>query len=371
MFPVPTLGGPYDAVSMRGPRHRRTYPFGFFDQDGDMVPLADIQGGVLSTTTFTERPDPPKLVATEDRPVLFAGLSPPQFGHVILNALGRLWALDQLPSDTQLLFLPWRHANMRHSPHLTPLMALLGITTPPLIIDGPRRYTQLYTATDLFGERFGGKASGKFRTWLAGRLPPAGPVDGARKVYVTRSHMGAAVGRYCNEELLEELLRADGYEIFAPEEHTLSEQVAVFQNAGRLLFAESSALHLYGLVQRSEQHVAVVQRRRDLPPLVLGQIRADDLAGFHTINVIDEIFWPPSRRDNLSVAVLNFDALRTALCHAGFLSAQAEWRAPSTSERHHSLHAGLGTQQELVPEADRAAWLKAFRQARAARRASA
>ncbi|WP_410350255.1 hypothetical protein [Yoonia sp.] len=60
------------------------------------------------------------------------------------------------------------------------------------------------------------------------------------------------------QDVIEKLLCADGYEVVAPKQLSLSDQITLVHDAEVLLFAESSALHLYGLGQRAHQRVGLI-----------------------------------------------------------------------------------------------------------------
>ncbi len=353
------IHGPYDVTGILSMRVRRHREFGLYDESGTPVPHGDIAGALTHSTPLPQSPGhaPEKVV---EGPILFAGLAPQQFGHAILNSLGRLWALDHLPPDTALLYLPQIRAIPERYPYVRPLLDMLGINAPLILHDRPTHYPMLYTAQDDFGERHGGKMTERMRDWLASRLPPNGPVTKGRKVYFTRSRLGFSVGRFCNEDLLEQLLVAAGYEIVAPETLSLAEQVAVMQDAEMLVFAEGSALHLYGLVERPEQRVCVIQRRQVLPSLIEAQL-LDGPAKMHFVEVVSAIHWPPKPGDNISIAELDFARLRDALVDAGCISPEAAWRTPTTEEIAASLHAGLPPGSTLIPNRDRQRWLRQHR----------
>lgn len=354
------ISGPYDAVGVRGALLKRHQEFGFYCSDGIPVENADIAGEYRTSSPLSNYQCTDQLDECNS-PVLFAGLAPPQFGHVILNSLGRLWALDQLPKDTRLLYLPAHSADIKLYPHLQPVLELLGIQTPTYLHDKPIRYRELYTAPDLFGERHGGVMNTEMRTWFERRIPPKGPISKGRRVYLTRARLGPTAGRYCNEAILERLLARDGFEIVAPERLRLPDQVDLLQNAEVLVVAESSVLHLYGLVQREGQRVIVIQRRSPIPHLIEGQLR-DSTAELVKIDCISSIHWPPRRKDNASIATLDFHKLRDALVAQRVLSPNAYWRAPYHSEVSASLHAGLAPGESLIPDKYREEWLREQRQ---------
>jgi hypothetical protein len=203
----------------------------------------------------------------------------------------------------------------------------------------------------------------EMRTWFEQRLPPNGKISKGRRVYLTRSRLGPRVGRYCNEAILERILATDGFEIVAPERLHLCDQLALFQDAEILLFAESSALHLYGLVAREGQRAAVIQRRRELPSLMEGQFHKSRVK-LNKIDAISSVFWPPRRQDNSSIATLDFDRLRERLIELGFLSSDSKWRAPHNAEVFASLRAGLSPTTQLIPDEKRRDWLREQRRKR-------
>lgn len=354
--------GPTDCTGVRGRFKNRHWKFGFYDAFNKPVPNCTIEGDLCSSSP-ERNPSfaPPK--SKLDQPVLFAGLAPEQFGHVILNSLGRLWALEHLPRDTALLFMPRKKVDPSLYPYLRPVVDLLCPNRSIIFHPENTRYVNLYTAPDLFGERHAGRMLPAMRQWLKQKLPPSGPVSKGRRVYFTRSRMGPSVGRFCNEPLLEHLLIADGYEVIAPERLTLAEQIAIMQDAELMLFAESSALHLFGLVQRKGQKAGVILRRRELPKLIVNQLGDGD-AKIVTIDAISEIHWPPIRQDNASVAVLDFDKLRADLVKDGFVRRTAAWRAPYIGETASSLSAGIQPGMKFISEDAREDWLRTQRQKR-------
>lgn len=369
-FPKAKIYGPFDAVGLRGVTRGRHNEFGLYDGDGLPLPEAEIRGD-LFTSSSVGNPDISKQPREIDVPVLFAGLAAKQFGHVILNSMGRLWALESLTPETRLMYLPMRRARLKFYPALKPMLKLMGVRSKPILHDGPTRYRAIHTATDLFGERYGGAASPEFRDWFQRKLPPRSSIEPGLKVYITRSRLGAAVGRYCNEDHLEELLAADGYQIVAPEQHGLNNQARLFQRAEKLIFAEGSALHLYGLVRQDGQSVAVIQRRPNLPKLIEGQLSGAPRVRMVAINAISGLYWPQRRADNVGLTTLDFNLLRDMLTAEGFVTPAARWSAPEAEAQNASLRAGIAESEPLLSEAEYQDWLRNLRRKRRKRRKAA
>jgi hypothetical protein len=355
-FPAGVVTGPAHTRSHFVRLGRRQAEFGLYDSSGTPLPDCDTTCGRLSSRP-ADRRFPNEPTKRLDGPVLFAGLSREQFGHVITTSIGRLWALEHLPSGTRLLYMPRKAAFLPRYPHLEPILRLFGIEAPPVLVDGPLEIAETYTATDLFGERYEGAGSPEFFDWIDRTLPPGPEAHGARKLYVTRSRLGPDVGRFCCEDLLESLLAEAGYEIFAPEEHSLSSQIAVYRAASYLVFSESSALHLFGLVRRPNQRVAIIQRRHALPLLIENQLRARTGEEIAAIDAIDAVWWRPVWADNSAIVTLDFARLRDALREAGLLPPGTAWRLPTAEETARSLRWGLVEGEALMTDEERAVWV--------------
>lgn len=362
----PTISGPFTAKLLEGKKVSRTErQQAFFRADGRTVYNGDIVSGALRTLPF-DGLSFDKDCSKVSGPVLFAGLMLEQFGHVLLNSLGRLWALESLPPDTQILFIPKRSINPQKYKHASNILKWLGFSGEFLLARDATEFDALYTCPDIFGERFSGGGWPGFYDWLDGRLGSAPNVDPDLKIYVSRSELGPKAGRFACEDHLEALLVRQGYKIVAPETLSLEEQTRVFRTAGKLIFAESSALHLYSLVCQPEQIGAVVKRRSVLPPLIANQVNDRNGGSFAIVDAIEEVYWPPLRGDHLSVSVLNFEVLGTKLQKHGLVDLSLGWESPSAAAQKLSLDAGLEGQQTMQTPAQRADFLRTLRKKRSA-----
>ena len=365
-FPQPDVMEFSDAaLNWCGRINRRTYRLSGHDGSGAPIPHVD----TVSLGLTTQNGDPPSRnrigYSYLEGPALFAGYAPDQFGHVLINALGRLWALDTLPQDTTLIYVTNHRLNLLT--HMRPVLDLLGVRHPIFVMSAPTVVGRLFTATDLFSERYGAFAAPEFVDWLGKRLKPSAPITRGRKLYVSRTGLGHNYGRIAREDVLEELLIANGYEVFRPETVDMATQVATYQSAQDLIFAEGSPLHLYALVKRAGQRVAVLQRRHEVPDVMRNQMQAFDLDPIHWIDAISDTYWPPVRADNRAVSVLNFSVVRDRLVAAGMLGPDATWRVPTQSEVRASLEAGLRAGETLLDADGRAAFLADLRAKRAAK----
>lgn len=373
VFPDPVIDqlGPARVVQGPHPKRRQRY-LDIFGADGQAARFCHDR-----TLTFTSAPMashiddlPPQMREpagpVTQGPVLYAGLSNDQFGFAILQSLGRLWACDRLPPETKLLFLS-RGAPRKTVNTLNALLGWLGLRNTPIFVRGNMQLTDAYTCPNLFGETYDGHAAPSFCDWLETRLPTAPDMVAGRKLYVTRARLGPLFGRTACEDHLEDLLRRDGFEIYAPEAHSLAEQTNAYRQAETLVFAEGSAQHFFGLVKRPGQRVAVIQRRPEIPPLLRNQTTAMNPEPVRYINAIEALHWPPDRADNRAICQIDFDRLRADLVAGQFLSADAAWFPPTPDAIARSIQAGLQPGERLYPShAEAIAQWKRLRDARRA-----
>ncbi|MEF3046870.1 glycosyltransferase family 61 protein [Pseudotabrizicola sp. L79] len=350
-----------NAFSLPGDRvNRRVTRFGLYGADGVLLPHAQIE-----TTPWQAQPAPKAGPAHDSSrlfgPALFAGPVDKQFGFILLNALGRLPALAGLPPHTTLVYAAKPTARVPDYAILPPILRSLGVHNPVLVTENPLHFQELYTAPDLFGESLGGTGKPAFYDWIDSRWPAPHPPDPEQRLYVTRSGLGPKAGRFACEDHLERLLQAEGYQIFAPEAHPIEAQVRAFQAAGKLIFAESSALHLFALLRKPGQISAVIQRRPTLPAIMQAQMVDRQGQPTVAINAITELWWPPQRGDHLGLSVLDFAQLRVALQAAGLITGQG-WSAPDGAAVAASLRAGLEPGQDVMTTEHRAEWLRAKRE---------
>jgi len=335
--------------------NRRQTTFGVYDQNGALAENTEIH-----TSSWTALPNPTSRKPNFDLqvfgPSLFAGSTDKQFGFVLLNGLGRLWALDGLPENTTIVFGEKFQNNLLYN--FVPLiLRSLGILNPIVVLRVSTWFEELHCPEEIFGEVHHGRGSSEFYDWIDERWACSKVKNQGRKIYVTRSALGPMAGRFACEDHLERQLEAECYEIYAPEKHSLQHQIETFLSAEKLIFAEGSALHLFSLIRQPHQVSAVIQRRPDFPQVMRNQMA--DRKGEPTIAIdaISDISWPPVRGEHFSRSELDFERLRKALKDLGLIKGEA-WQSPSVEAVTASLRAGLSASDPLMSRKEHKAWKK-------------
>ncbi|MBF9035317.1 DUF563 domain-containing protein [Rhodobacterales bacterium HKCCE2091] len=315
----------------RWPTGKRAEAAGVFGPDHSPVPGAEL-------ATFRWRAAAPEGFAETARDGaahlpgrwLFGGLCRPHFGHVITNSLGRIWAVDNAGPIDGIAFIGDK-ARAGENAYVAAFLDTLGVTLPHRVCFAPTVVERLVVAPDLFSEAREGRADPAYSDWIRARLPA--PAETGGRIYVTRTRLGPEMGRVLCEDVIEENLRAAGYDIVAPETLPLAEQVALYRRADRIVATDGSALHLAAFATAGT--VTVIQRRPDLPRDFENHLRGALGDRYQGIDAIRAVWFRDDgsrRRMPFAMAELDFDALRAGLVAAGALPGTAPWRVPGATE---------------------------------------
>lgn len=285
---------------------------------------------------LTTEPDRPETAQPLTGRWLWGGVLWAHFGHFLTESVSRLWALDF--SYDGILFVPKRPrlGEATRSFHrafidqLVPVMPVKVVTEPvqveKLVVPGQGfGLGKITTGTPAFRKAFHEK-------FAVGVRP-----EGAEKIYISRSGLGLDKGGIIGEEHLEDLLRDEGYEIFFPEKHDIPTQLARYKAAKQIVAADGSALHLFALVGRSDQRVAMIKRRKSgANDLLTEHVRSFTGAEPLAIDALRTEWVRSNRRksDRLSFGELDHAKVGAALQEAGFTQNSASWKALSQDERH-------------------------------------
>ena len=216
---------------------------------------------------------------------LFGGVAREHFGHFMTESLSRLWPLYLEHPDGTVSPPPDRRFDtlvFLRSPIAAPsaegleLLSMFDGVPTVTVVDAPTRVDEIAVPMQSSASELGliGPRApiSALRAHLAPNLAPS--TD--RSIYVSRSRWDPGPvpysGSILQEEVVEALLEAAGYEIFHPQQHSVAVQVATYRGAGRIIVNESSAIHLVALAAPASARVAVIGRRAGLGPLLDGYL---------------------------------------------------------------------------------------------------
>lgn len=309
-------------------------PAGVFDHRGDSVALAQCtRDGRQRVTSPPPAPPPP---ATRHLPGtwLFGGMLYGHFGHFLCESTARLWGLD----------LPYAVAGVIFHPKPTDgkTRRLLGPTVPWLRVAGvstPVEATIETLSTDRLlipeqGFGTGPLIAGRpeYRAYMRRRFGAEIAPDGPERLYISRSRLYSKRGRILAEDRIEFALIAEGYEIYHPQEHDITHQIARYKAARQVISTDCSALHLAAFFASPQSRVAIIARRpgptiheftaqyhafAGLEPLVINALTGLWASADARLAQMSEVY-----------ATLDFPATGTALAAGGFITDPSLWPAP-------------------------------------------
>lgn len=230
------------------------------------VRLADGTAPALSALLYRHRrPVPPDLSALPERPVrhpglfIFGGVAGPQFGHLLTQSIGRLWAASLHP-EAPILFLAETLGMEQLPGAFVAFLRSLGVRNELRLVTSSMECETLLIPGELCNLESRPCLRPEFKQWLTTviRYPDT---SGQGDLYVSRSGLDPSMGQYLQEATLEAALQANGYRVFHPETHTIEEQIATYRAARRVIFADGSAMHLWSFVAHPGQRSAVILRR--------------------------------------------------------------------------------------------------------------
>ncbi len=291
---------------------------------------------------ITVKPELPSNSKTLKGRWLWGGVLWAHFGHFLVESTARLWALAHLgqPIDG-ILFIPKRPAAdgalrgfqreffEHYASGAAVKVAQTALQVEELIVPGQ-------------GFGIGPIISGtpKFRAALHAKFAQAVQPNGPERIYLSRSKLGLGKGGMIGEAILERRLKKQGYDIFHPQEHSLVEQIARYKAARQIIAADGSAVHLFAMVGRADQKLAMIQRRESGASAQLVQnVRAFCQNDPLVINALRSEWLPVAqqRSSRLSFGELDLERIGTALAQHGFVDADTRWSSFNGQRRKQML----------------------------------
>lgn len=190
-----------------------------------------------------ERMDAPYLfdeLKKSDEKVIYCGVYKHHWGHFLLESTIRLWYYFSLtPKEQEEYKLVFLCRSIEPVAQELEFFELLGIKDKCIWLKEPTQFKTVIVPEGslIFGESYTKEFLIPFNL-ISEKIEPSDK----KKVYFTRTSY-AQNDNTIGECQLENLFKANGYEIISPEKLTLKEQIAIFKGAESLVMLNGSACH--------------------------------------------------------------------------------------------------------------------------------
>ncbi len=320
---------------------------GVLDSDGAYCPHGALWRRYRPITV--EPPVPADVGQTLEGRWLWGGVLWVHFGHFLVESTSRLWGLHDLDQPVDgILFIPKRpKVGDAVQGFQRDFISLMAPDLPIHVATDPTLVEQLVVPGQGFGLGQIAHGTARFRDAMHAQFARDIPADGPERLYISRSALGLGKGGLLGEEHLEDLLRAEGYEIFHPQQHDMRTQIAHYKAAKQVIGADGSALHMFAMVGRPDQPVAMILRRTSGANTHL----ANNIASFCgrdplVIKALKTEWLKASKgkSDRHSFGELDHAAIGQALHDGGFVQGGLDWPVLSDEQRQEILRdKGLDT----------------------------
>ncbi len=297
---------------------------GVLDRDGAFVPYSL---DYIRPRKPRVAPDPAVLGQPLEKLAgrhMFAGPMHPHFGHFLLEATPRLWVLgvDAEPIAS-VLYIPFGPNSVwRARRAYSPFLQIFCGDRPIDSVRTPTCVEELVVADPGFGHEARMAGSPQYRRFMRDRVAAEVAPDGPERLYVSRSGLPDNRGGILFEQAVEEVMAANGYEIFHPQRHPARTQLARYAAARQLVALDGSALHMAAYALREGSSVAMIARRRSfILPRLANQLTVFAGATVRTMDCLRACWVKEgtTRVDYSSVGEVDLDALFAQLRQDGFI----------------------------------------------------
>ena len=164
--------------------------------------------------------------------VIWGGALICHFGHIITECMARMWYVVEHPEDQRrVVFL--RVNTWKVAPWLYELFELVGLPQDRIVIlDKPTQFAKIVVPEQ--SSRIKYNYTSKFLLPFRKAVANVEPIDGAKKIFLTRGKDLNSQMYLANQQYFEDFYRARGFEIVTPEKLSIRKQIAVITGADEI-----------------------------------------------------------------------------------------------------------------------------------------
>ena len=207
--------------------------------------------------------------------VIFGGRYCPDFGHLLLEELSRLWYIAENPQDTRkIIFTDNGSFNKKTivKERFFEFLRLLNIELDRIIIiDNPTKFAHITIpeASYFLWRNYTKEYPQIYRHFAAGANQMCVKQQTFDKIYLSHAKWGHRAEQcFLNEQIYEEFFRNRGYEIIYPEECSVTKIAYLMNNAKEVATTMGSTAHLALFCKENTRFVILTRECNTTPALI-------------------------------------------------------------------------------------------------------
>lgn len=198
--------------------------------------------------------EPQSKIKYDKREVIYGGLIFEHFGHFLIESTGRLWYYLQKGQNLPIVFIVQGTVKK----FVYDFLELIGLKKENIIIvKKPVRFKKIIVPQSSFAIR-----NYFTKDFILPYQNNKVPANSIKKIYLTRTKFKNGP-KIFDEEILEKAFADNGYKVIAPEQYSLSEQIAYIKGAESIAGIMGTATHL-ALFAKPGTELILINRSDDL-----------------------------------------------------------------------------------------------------------
>ena len=236
-------------------------PGGALDGSGNYIPDSAVAGYYDFDDAY--RCD---SVLYEDQKIVYCGYFRKHWGDFIVDCVNRLWFYlcnDDETIDYYVYFVD-EDKSMDHSGNFQEYFDLLGVGDRIKMINRPTKFREVIVPESAFHRQFNEYSPLYLSIFDQIKQNVLALAEGdatiyPEKIFFTRSALGKAQCKEYGMDMIDDYFRINGFEIVAPEKHTLREQVLLIHHADVVASISGTLPHnlLFG---HEDQRLIIIER---------------------------------------------------------------------------------------------------------------
>ena len=202
-----------------------------------------------------------------DEEVLYFNFYLSQWGHYLLDVIGRLWYIAN-HSDYKIVYTTDYHGDNHIKNNFLQLLKLLGINEDRLVfINEVTKFKKvIIPETSILIAKYWTKEYKEIINKLINNALDEYDLKENRKIYCSRKHFNEIRSLSFNEELIEQIYKDNGYEIVYMEELDLIEQIRLLNECKEIACISGTLVHNAMFIINKKCNFTVINKTYKVNP---------------------------------------------------------------------------------------------------------